>query len=178
LLAVLLPTAVLYPFIGILYGSDYQIPNGEHLLYHDVQRVCKDVTKDMLQSLCSYVGITRHKEDICNLLGKGYQQVWTNLMGITQLVVGKVISCSTKFDGGSLQDVFTVVYQDWSESCLSSVDPESPTVIQEIPFHAVLGCVLSYERDIVKCSHAKIDKDIPLLSTCTGSPFHCWRTPE
>lgn len=51
--------------------------------YYDVRRACKD--------------------DVYKLLGKGYHQEWTNLAGMNQVVNGKVVSCSMRVDGGSLQ---------------------------------------------------------------------------
>lgn len=150
------------------------LPNGEQLRYYDVKRACKDVTEDMLQSLCSYVGIIRHKDDVYNLLGMGYRQEWTNLVGMKQVIIGKVVSCSTRVDGGSLQEFFTIVYQDWTEglSSLFKEDPAfSPLKTQDIPFKAALGGVISY-------NYSRIERNITTPGNCTGTPFCIWRTPE
>jgi hypothetical protein len=137
-------------------------PNGEQLRYYDVRHACKDVTEDMLRSLCSYVGIVRYKDDVYNLLGKGYRQEWTNLAGMKQAVIGKVVSCSTRVDGGSLQEFLTIVYE---EPALSTMNT------QDVPFKAALGGVISYK-------YLKEKRKISNPVNCTGAAFCLWRTPE
>jgi hypothetical protein len=156
-------------------------PNGEQLAYHDLRPNCTDVTEDMLQSFCSYVGVVRHKEDVYDLLGKGYRQEWTNLAGINELVFGKVLSCTTKFDGGSPKEVFTVVFQDWAKSGSSFYlgdDSSAYVKTKEIPFQSTLGGVISYERDLLKQCHTTTENTSFTPVNCTGTPFQCWRTPE
>jgi hypothetical protein len=156
-------------------GLKFITPGGQTRFLDSVRRN-KEITKEVLDSFLSFVGVVCNDSQNHSFLDKNYRHQWTDVVGRNKVVFGKVVACSTDWSDGCKNEIFTVEFSD--DSCRFAEEASSNTTkikrTQEIFMRPTLGGIVSYDNYVRErsCSRDFTNSDY------INGPMMCWVTPE